>query len=665
MPVSSPILQIALPTPLNRLFDYLPPAHVNVQQIKIGMRVKVPFQSRILIGIILNIKEKSDIPSHKLKSAFELIDETPLFTEEILKLCDWATNYYHDAIGEVIFNAIPPYLRQGKILTAEKLAPDKKVWLAETPPILNPEQMQAVSQIRQSSGFQVFLLHGITGSGKTEVYLQLIDERLRQDKQALVLIPEIGLTPQTVTRFQARFNVPIALLHSAIANKKRAAAWLAAKEGTAKIIIGTRSAIFTPCANLGVIIVDEEHDGSYKQQDRFRYHARDVAVKRASLANIPIVLGSATPSFESFLNAKRSKYQYLTLNQRALTNEITHYTTIDLRQENLTGGLSDTLINAIKKTLAEENQVLLFLNRRGFAPLFYCPACAHRIHCKRCDAHMVFHTHPERLQCHHCQAKMTIPTHCPDCKSSPMLPVGIGTERIDEYLQKIVGDVPIIRLDRDTTQKKGSLEEALKKIHQEKKAILLGTQMLAKGHHFPQVTLVGIIDADSGLFSSDFRALEQMGQLLLQVAGRAGRAEKKGEVFIQTRHPHHPFLHALLQQDFASFANELLAERQALSLPPFTYFAILRAEAHHEKKAQDFLLNAKKMGEKITKTIDLLGPMPALIAKKQGKYSQHLIIKANQRQALQQFLNQLQKEIEQDKKKSTVKWHIDVDPLEI
>lgn len=658
-------LRIALPTPLRRLFDYLPPQDVDPKCLIPGARVRVPFQSRSLVGTIMAVTKNSSLPYEKLKAAIEVLDDAPLLSEGMVKLCQWAADYYHYSLGEVLACAFPTLLRKGgSINVKEKVLPPRD--RVDFPLTLNAEQKKAVESIvAGKQQFQVFLLDGVTGSGKTEVYLQAMASQLREGRQVLVLVPEISLTPQTIERFRARFDVPIVALHSGLSEKQRLQAWLSARSGVAKVVIGTRSAIFTSMADLGLIIVDEEHDTSFKQQDRFRYHARDLAVMRAHLQQIPIVLGSATPSLESLLNAKRGRYRYLSLSERAGQAKQPDYHLIDIKQIKVEEGLSAILLVAMREQLAQGNQVMLFLNKRGFAPVLYCTQCAYIIDCKRCDARMVYHNNPPRLQCHHCDKRQSVPDCCKQCGQTSMLPVGLGTQRLEKTLANYFPDVPIIRVDRDNTRKKGAMEALLKQINEQEKAILLGTQMLAKGHHFPRVTLVGIIDADGGLFSADFRAAEQMGQLLLQVAGRAGRAEKPGNVIIQTRHPDHPLLQKLIYQGYAVFAEHLLTEREQSLMPPFSYLAVIRAEGYREKQVQQFLLAIKGLLPNSLTSISMLGPVPALLNKRKGLHCQHLIMKASQRQTLQDFLQTILQKIEKLPMANSVKWTVDVDPVEV
>ena len=653
-------LQIAVPTALRQLFDYLPPEGIDPKTLIPGQRVEIPFQARTLIGILMAINKNSTLPYEKLKRAISVLDAEPLLPNDLLALCQWAADYYHHALGDIFIHALPAGLRKPK---SRPGALPKEQSVTETALPLNAEQTLAVRAITDALGrFQPFLLEGVTGSGKTEVYLQAIAAVQALGQQVLVLVPEISLTPQTLARFKARFKGPVAMLHSSLPESERLAVWLGALRNEVQLVIGTRSAIFTPFANLGLIVVDEEHDSSFKQQDRFRYHARDLAVKRASLLSIPIVLGSATPALESLLNAARGRYQLLVLKERAGNARLPQFRWVDVRNETLEAGLSSTLLTSMHEQLSLGNQVMLFLNRRGFAPVWYCSACAWIANCERCDARMVYHRQAKQIRCHHCDASKPIPKTCPSCHAADLQPVGIGTQRLEESLVQHFKDVPIIRLDRDTTRLKGSMGQLLANIQQEEKAIILGTQMIAKGHHFPRVTLVGIVDADGGLFSADYRAVEQMGQLLLQVAGRAGRADLAGTVLVQTRHPDHPMLQTLIHDGYPAFANLLLTERQTVALPPYTYFAAIRAEGYTALEAERFLTVLK---QKLPHPhIDLLGPVAATMAKRKGFFCQQLIFRAAQRSSLQHHLKQVIHYLEK-LPRSKVKWALDVDPYNV
>lgn len=666
---SNTILRLALPTPLRRLFDYLPPQPIDLSQLKPGVRVRVPFQSRTLVGVLVSIENNSDVPYGKLKRAIEVLDQTPLLPDDVYKICHWAADYYHYALGEVLSAAMPVLLRKGEPEVAKRArrgVSDITSSPISAPLKLNDAQALAVNAINAShQQFNAFLLDGVTGSGKTEVYLQSIAHQLSLGKQVLVLVPEISLTPQTVARFAARFNERIVALHSSLSEGERLNGWLAAKSGEAKLIIGTRSAVFTPFAELGLIIVDEEHDGSFKQQDRFRYHARDLAVMRASINQIPVVLGSATPSLESLLNVKRERYQHLILSARAGNAVLPSYQLIDLRTTKIEDGLSAELLAGMRAHLNNNQQVMLFLNRRGFAPVLFCTNCAAIVDCKRCDARMVYHRKPSRLHCHHCDSQRPIPLRCENCHQETMQPVGLGTEKLEATLQQHFEGVPIIRVDRDSTRLKGSMEALLAQIHQEPKAILLGTQMLAKGHHFSGVTLVGVIDADSGLFSADFRAAEHMGQLLMQVSGRAGREEKAGIVMIQTTHPEHPLLQTLIHHGYATFAQTLLSERETSVLPPYSYLAVFRAEAYQTAAAEKFLDDIKLLLPDLAAEMSVMGPVPAILAKRKGLHCLHLLVKTNKRSVLQQALKGVLQKLEGLAKQHAVKWVLDVDPVEV
>lgn len=535
---------------------------------------------------------------------------------------------------------------------------------------LNDHQKSACEAIAQTSAFKTFLLEGVTGSGKTEVYLQCIAKQLKENKQALVLVPEIALTPQTVDRFKKRFNCPVALIHSALSDRERAKSWLLARHGEAGIVIGTRSAIFTPIKNLGIIIVDEEHDNSFKQQSGFRYHARDCAIIRARSENCPIILGTATPSLESLLNVKRQRYQVLTLPERAGDARLPKIRLIDVRNERLLGGLSQSLLQGLHTHLENNSQVLLFLNRRGFAPTLMCHECGWMVHCDRCDARMTVHLNlqhqPSHLFCHHCSAKKIPPRICSHCKRSELMPVGIGTEKLQQILTEQFPKYAILRFDRDNVRTRSGLQEMLDQIHHEQVPILIGTQMLAKGHHLPELSLVAIVDADGGLFSADFRATERMGQLLMQVAGRAGREDKPGEVLIQTKHPNHPIMQLILQHRYRPFAETILQERHEANLPPYSSLALLMAESSVPEQSLKFLNQVRaKFQPSSHSGVQFLGPVPAMMERKAGKFRAHLLIQAKQRVMLQKQLDQLLPELSSLAKKPRIRWILDVDPQEM
>ncbi|MDO8416831.1 MAG: primosomal protein N' [Agitococcus sp.] len=537
---------------------------------------------------------------------------------------------------------------------------------AEVSLLANNEQESAIHAITKQLGtFKTLLLDGVTGSGKTEVYLQSIASCLANHQQTLVLVPEIGLTPQTVARFRSRFAVEIVMLHSGLTDRERLRAWRRAYLGFAGIVIGTRSAIFTPMPHLGLIIVDEEHDLSFKQQDGFRYHARDLAVRRGQLQQCPVVLGSATPSLESLANAKAERYQHLFLNERAATIHPSTIKLIDLRNQKLKEGLTSALRDAIAQRLKKQEQVLIFINRRGFAPVLLCHECGWQAKCLQCDARTTLHRNPLRLHCHHCGYSASPPRHCPDCQSTELRAIGAGTVRIEETLQELFPKVPVHRIDRDSTRRKDSWHNLYADIELGEAAILVGTQMLAKGHHFPNVTLVALLDADGGLFGADFRASERVAQLITQVAGRAGRAEKEGLVLIQTHQPEHPLLMQLLQTGYSGFAEAALPERQAIGLPPYGYLALLRAESNYPETALEFLQAAINLGHGLAHEPEYWGPVPAPMEKKAGVFRAHLLLKSGQRPALQRFLTEWLVLITALPEAKKVRWSIDVDPQEM
>lgn len=735
------ILQIAINSPLRRIFDYKLPPKFQQQNIQVGLRVRVPFGNKSVIGIIVGVTDTTDVPAQKLKSVSEILDSSPLLPPQLYQLIYWAADYYQHPLGEVFASALPILLRQGdeaeltetywrladlpneavkkflarapkqwvvwqqlhnlsianqhhidwpgisrqeinsyqiergvlNVLESKQLI--KKIELSIKPPHgdkiipgpkLNAAQDYAVQKvIAHENQFKVFLLHGVTGSGKTEVYLQILKSLLATDQQALIIVPEIGLTPQLVARFQERLGVSIGVMHSGLTERERLLSWLWAKNNDLKIVIGTRSAIFTPFAKLGIIIVDEEHDLSLKQQDGFKYHARDLAVRRAQLEQIPIVLGSATPSLESLHNVARERYQLLELAERA--GEAVHPTfkLVDLRRQKLKNGLSPGLLPIINEHLKHGNQVLIFLNRRGYAPVLMCHDCGWTLNCSRCEIPLTVHQNPYQAQCHHCESIQAVPKKCAKCSSTQLINIGAGTERIEEFLQSEFPKIKIARIDRDSTRRKGELATKLATVHDGTAQLLIGTQMIAKGHHFPNVTLAIILDADSGLYSADFHASERMAQLLLQVSGRAGRAEKPGEVLIQTHHPEHPLLTDLMTQGYSKFAQQCLAQREQTNLPPYNYFALLRAEAVEQEAGHDFLAAVKEILYGTNSVVQILGPARAPIEKRQGRHRWQLLLTAKNRLVLQQLLHEKLPLIESLKTARKVRWSIDVDPLEM
>lgn len=551
---------------------------------------------------------------------------------------------------------------------AEPFAPFVYQAEKQKPLPLNPAQALAVAAVVQAlDSFSCLLLEGVTGSGKTEVYLQAIQPVLAKGQQVLVLVPEIGLTPQTLARFEQRFAVPMLTWHSNMNDGDRLRCWQRSQSGDAAIIIGTRSALFLPFLQLGLLIIDEEHDQSFKQQDGFRYHARDLAIKRASLHQCPILLGSATPSLESLYNVQQKKFQHLSLPQRATSQQVPVIELLDLKQQVLKHGLADGTLAQIRQTLQRGQQVMLFLNRRGYAPALICHECGWLTECLHCSAFTTYHKQSRQLVCHHCGASRAVPHQCGHCGSTQLAPVGQGTEQLEEQLSHLLPGVLITRLDRDSIRRKGSLEAHLATIQSGTPQLIIGTQMLAKGHHFPAVSLVVVVDVDGALYSSDFRASEQLAQLLTQVSGRAGRGDVAGKVLLQTHYPGHPLLQDVIQNGYASFARSALQERQQTRLPPYLYMALFRAEADDTALCQQFLQQLADSTASFSPAGQLqwLGPVKAPLERKAGKYRWQLQLFSPQRKSLHQLLQLLLQQIQQQGPQRRLKWQLDVDPLDL
>ena len=605
---------------------------------------------------------KQALESGELKRAKKQIEALSLLLTQDLEKGN-------NEISSAIWSAL-----KGKDYVEEIIVPtEQKSWqqaLGDNPLVnldnrltLNKQQALAFSQLLFQEGFNVWLLEGVTGSGKTEIYLQYIEEVLKKGKQVLVLVPEIGLTPQTVRRFQARFNVEIDVLHSNLNDTQRLNVWERARTGQSAILIGTRSALFTQFSNLGLIILDEEHDGSFKQQDGWRYHARDLGIVLAQKLNIPILLGSATPSLESVNNVQNGKYHHLVLSKRAGNATALRQFVIDLKHQRIQNGLSEPLLKRMQEHLEKGNQVLLFLNRRGFAPVLLCHECGWIDECHHCEKPYTYHQHQRVLRCHHCGAQKTVPMQCGHCGSTHLVTTGVGTEQLEETLKARFPQYNIARIDRDSTARKGKLEGYLEDIQQGKSQILIGTQMLAKGHHFPNVTLVALVNVDNALFSLDFRAEERLAQLYVQVAGRSGRAEKQGEVVLQTHYPDHPLLTTLLEKGYQAFAEETLKLRHNMGLPPFSFQALFKAQCRHSEEAENALSQlASFFYEQKIEGLQVLGPIPAPFSKKAGQYRWQLLLQHTSRKQLQSALSRYSPELI---KSSQVRLILDVDPLDL
>ena len=719
------VLRVAVPVPLPQLFDYLPPRGLRTTDIAPGSRIAVPFGRGKRVGIVIDNAAESEIETSRLKPAVSLLDPEPVINAELLATLQWVSKYYLHPLGEVLDTALPVGLRRIKeqpelgdialirtttdevklragsmsarlidvLGSGAKTYPEldaalpgwrsgaanlRKRGLVESirieakrpafridPPPLTAEQRVSVDAIAARFGsYEPFLLEGITGSGKTEVYLDLTEQVLRNKGQVLVLVPEIGLTPALERRFRERVGDRIHVLHSNLSDGERTRAWLSAARGESCVVLGTRSAIFVPLPKAGLIVVDEEHDASYKQQDGLRYSARDLAQVRGKALEIPVVLGSATPSLESLANVESGRYRRLHLSSRPGAARLPEFQFIDLRGKRLTDGLSEDLVKAVRDCVSRGEQALLFRNRRGYSPVLMCHACGWHAACERCDKPMTWHRGAAQMRCHHCGAQRPVPSHCPDCGNATLEPRGVGTERMEQALAKLFPNVPVIRIDRETTRTRGGVDERLQQLRPDEPGILIGTQMLAKGHDLPNLTLVGLIGVDDGLFSVDFRASERLCQLIVQVAGRAGRALKPGKVWLQTLHPDHPLLRGLLKFGYAKVAKELLEERREASFPPFAFLALVRSEAKTQAAADAFLAHSAQIAG-TPDGISIVGPMAAPMPRRAGFHRSHLLLSAEDRPRLHAFLSEWIARVRQLDEARKVRWSLDIDPMDL
>ena len=640
--------------PLGEIISYFfPPSLRKGEEAKFRQAKYLELTSR---GEFLDMKSLEKAPAQK--KLITLLQEKHEVSIKSLKAFGISSVSVKSLIDKGLIRSFSRELSPYKQLDDKKSLSLKK---------LNKEQLLAVSKINAAQDKNTtFLLDGITGSGKTEVYLQAIKEIVCQGKQALILIPEIGLAPQAEERFRDYFGDRVMSFHSAKNDREKLDAWLGAAKGLVDIIIGTRSSVFLPMKKLGIIVVDEEHDLSFKQMDKFRYSARDMALYRAKLEKIPVILASATPSLETLKNAKDVKFETLRLNRRATGASLPNINAIDLRGKELNEGMSNHLLEATESELEKGNQVLIFLNRRGYASSLICKSCGWISNCDRCDALMTVHKKPLKLQCHHCEAQKEFPDACPKCSSKDFLQYGYGTERIEEYLQVRFPKFKTLRIDSDSTRKKESLTGYFDLIKKGEPMILLGTQLLAKGHHFPNVTLVGILDADSGLFSADFRGSERVAQLMTQVSGRAGREEKPGQVIIQSYCPDHPQIEEIINGTYQTFAQRLLEERRASKTPPYSFQVKVYAESPKSIVSRDFirsLINRISIDNSISKDLRIVGPLPSLMEKKSGVYRWELNIFSKNRSQLHKYLDLVQSKLYDPSTSKQVRWSIDVDPL--
>jgi primosomal protein N' (replication factor Y) len=669
------IVRVALDVPLPRLFDYLA---ADSDESDIGRRVNVPFGKGVKTGVIVGVAAASEQPMDKLKPVTVILRDMPALPPDWLALCEFCARYYQTPLGEVASFALPPMLRKGKLPRMPKTSAPSTgdtgrsagatdLTIEDTallPPLLRA-QHAAVETIVAAGNFQTFLLHGVTGSGKTEVYLRAIAEVLAQGGQALMLVPEIALTPQLEGRVAARFpGAHIVCANSGMADAARARGFLDAHEGRADIVLGTRLAVFMPLPRLRLIVVDEEHDASFKQQEGLRYSARDVAIWRAHQRDIPIVLGSATPSLETFHHGGSGRYRLLELPERAVAEAMPDVRVIDTRRQKLQEGLSSELLAALALRLERGEQSLVFLNRRGYAPVLACPPCGWISRCQRCAANLVLHLADKRLRCHHCGFETGIPRACPDCGNVDLLPFGRGTQRLETMLAERFPEARVLRIDRDSASTPKKWQALLETIHGGGADILVGTQMLAKGHDFPRLTLVGAVGADAALFAADFRAPERLFAQLMQVGGRSGRAELPGEVLIQTEYPDHALYRALAAHDYTRFAASQLDERRIAGFPPFSYQAMLRAEGREMAQALDFLAAARSAAEPLAAGVTLYDPVPMRMQRLMTLERGQLLVESLNRPTLQAFLAQWMERLYALKMPAGLRWHLDVDPLE-
>jgi primosomal protein N' (replication factor Y) len=663
------LVAVAVPAPLYTSFDYRVGDEMTIHA---GARVRVPFGARQVVGVALAAPSERQAPARRYRHVTEVLDAGALLPGDMLELCRFAAEYYQHPIGETLATALPVGLRQGR---GAEIKPPKHPPAEDAPepaPKLTDEQARALATLREGdgpstglgAGFAVSLVEGITGSGKTELYLQRAADVLAAGRQVLVLVPEIGLTPQLAERFARRFGASVVSYHSAMAEGKRTQAWLRARDGAAGVVIGTRSAVFVPFKDLGLVIVDEEHDGSFKQHEGLRYSARDLAIVRAQRARAPVILGSATPSLETLNNARSGRYRHARLTRRVHSVAPPAIRLLDIRSRPLDHGMSAPLLEAIGRHLDAGGQALLFINRRGYAPVLLCHDCGWQAPCKQCDARLTLHRARGRLICHHCGSEQGIPAVCGACNSKALMPVGEGTERIETGLRDAFPGKRVERFDSDRIRRRGELEKLLADIRSGAIHILVGTQMLAKGHDFAGLSLVGILDVDQALYGNDFRAIERMGQLVTQVAGRAGRVGQQAEVILQTHETRNPELLCLLEGGYPALAERLLKHRKTLGLPPYAHLALLRAEGPSLAQALAFLAEVRAALPREPK-VGVLGPVPAPMERLAGRFRAQLLLQASSRAALQKLLAAAVPRFDQLPAARKVRWSVDVDPIDL
>ena len=648
---------IAVGLPLRQSFTYK-----SKVAIKKGTRVVVPFGKKSIVGIV--VKKISNPNSLKgLKEIISIADDHTCFDKSIFNTILWASEYYHHPIGEVFFSFMPTLLRKknDKIISSLSKASEYKLNAKDKRFKLTKEQNDNLSKLNKIEGFNPSLIYGVTGSGKTEIYLQLAEKFIKKNKSILVLVPEINLIPQLVKRFEDRFSGEIGIYHSRQTPNQRLKVWLKSKFGEIKIVIGTRSSVLMPLKNLGAIIIDEEHDHSYKQAEGFKFSGKDLAIKRAQLENIPIFLGSATPSLQTLKLVKEKKYKKFDLLRRVDGKKPPKLIPLDISDSTLLGGIAIQTMGIIEAAINRGEQVLIFINRRGFAPLYECDNCGWVASCSSCESNLVFHKSKNRLICHKCESVYAVNHKCPDCQSTELNTFGTGTERVEEVLKNTFKKVPIIRMDYDSTKLKGSIEAIYEKANESNEAILVGTQMLSKGHDFPKVTLCVILNADSGLLSPEMNGVEKIAQQLIQVSGRAGRNNNLAQVIIQTRYPNDENLKQIKTGNYQLVADQCLKTNKALGIPPYSNVSILRATSPNPQSCIQFL---EKVSELLSnkKNISITGPLPSIPLKIKGNSRNHLIIKSDTKTYLNRVLKFLTNEIQNWPETKKVKWAYDIDP---
>ena len=656
------VVRVALPVAVDRLFDYWLPDGLDVRR---GSVLRTRLGRRRMLGVAVELTPDSELAPEQLAPIDEVAAELPPLADDLCALARFISAYYQQPIGQCFAQMLPPLVRRRQIIQPALQAGTA----VADGPTLNPDQQAAVAgALSESSQFAPSLLQGVTGSGKTEVYFAAATRIIGAGRQALLLVPEINLTPQLQQRIATALpGARVAVLHSALSASERLDHWLAAAQGDAQLVVGTRLAVFAPLPRLGLIVVDEEHDASFKQQDGVRYHARDVAIYRARLRDVPIILGSATPALESYAAARRGRYRRLLLPRRASARAtMPAVSLVPNRSPDTHEGMGPRLRAAIAERISRGEQTLLFINRRGFAPSLLCAGCGWKAQCPRCAARLVVHRTEATLRCHHCGHSEPVPRSCPECGNQDLLPLGFGTQRLERALSELHPASRILRVDRDSTQRKGAFATMRTAIAAGDVDILVGTQMLAKGHDFPRLTLVGVLGADNALYSADFRATERLFALLEQVAGGAGRGVLPGEVIVQTDFPDHPLYAALVDHDYDRFAQALLSERELLGLPPFAHLALLTAEAASRALVDVFLGHAVEQGRSLVSShalrCEVYPPVAATIARRAGLERGQVLVQSTTRSALHDFLPRWRAELER-RGPRRVRWNLDVDPL--